>query len=172
MKLIPAQEVAPPFRRILKLKEKQMRRNFILIALLALSFNAYATEREKENGSVTNVNASATSQSIAGAMALSGSASFGVGGSANNSVNVDNGNDRIIPVSSAIAPNLSQNVICPIISPSSHAVQLLILGGSTTGSQKLNSICVAFHLQQFGVVEKMTCKADKAYREANPNCQK
>lgn len=74
-------------------------------------------------------------------------------------------------VSSAVAPTVMQSAICPIVSPSSHAVQLLVFGGSTTGGQTLNAECVAWHLGQHDVLERMTCDKSAEYRKANKKCE-
>lgn len=63
------------------------------------------------------------------------------------------------------------NAICPIVSPNSHAVQFLVFGGSTTGTQSLNAECVAWHLGQKEVLERMTCEKSAEYRKANGNCK-
>jgi len=157
-------------------------KKLVLIAMLVLSCNVYATSKDNDiqNGQVNKADAnslaisgsSAVSGSISGAVGLGGSAYANGGSVGNTSVNVDTGNDRIIPVSSAIAPNVNTSVICPIISPTSHAVQFLVFGGSTTGSQTLNGICVAYHLGQTNVVEKIACNTNAEYRKANANCGK
>ena len=152
-----------------------MKQNLLLAALLAVTFNSYATERDQPNGGQATSNAAAGSLAVAGAAALSSSgalASSGGGSASVGSVTV-NGDDydaKRIPVSSAIAPSLTQNVICPIITPNSHAVQFLVFGGSTTGTQSLNAICVAYQLKQYIIMEKMTCAASKEYAKANPAC--
>lgn len=167
-----------------------MKQNLLLITLIALAFNAQASDRDNGSNSQSTSNASAYSSSYAGANALSGSVSgaVGLGGtssaytgpssaqtgasSSNNAVSLTNSYDaERIPVSTAVAPSITQNIICPIITPNSHAVQFLIFGGSTTGKQSINAICVAYQLGQTDVVERMACNADAAYRKANPNCE-
>lgn len=157
-----------------------MLKKLSIIVLLALSFNVNATEKDKQGNQSQTADASssaisqssAISGSISGAVGLGGSAYANGGntGSVSTNVSVDNGNDRIIPVSSAIAPSVATSVICPIVSPTSHAAQFLVFGGSSTGSQSLNGICVAYHLGQTAVVERMACNKDKDYAKANPNC--
>lgn len=95
------------------------------------------------------------------------------GGDSTNNINIqgDDHDSHRIPVASAIAPGAYTSVICPIISPNSHAVQFLVFGGSTTGKSNINAICVAFHLQQFDVVQRMMCEQDAAYRKANGGCK-
>ncbi len=137
-----------------------MKHTILTIALLT-ALNANATGYDQS----TNANA--------GAVALSGSISSATGGSASNgntSAYVGGYDAEKNAVHSAIAPSITQNAICPIITPNSHAVQFLVFGGSTTGTQSLNAICVAYHLGQTVVVERMACNADAAYRKANPNC--
>lgn len=93
------------------------------------------------------------------------------GGSAGVSVNVEGDDYPHIPVSSAIAPSVTSNVICPIVTPSSKAGSVWFFSGSGTTGTTLNAICVAFHLNQPEVVERMTCQASKEYRDANPHCE-
>ena len=153
-----------------------MKQNLLLAALLAVTFNSYATERGTQSqGGQASSNAAAGSLAVAGAAALSSSGALASSGGGSASVgdltvNGDDYDAKRIPVASAIAPSLTQNVICPIITPNSHAVQFLVFGGSTTGTQSLNAICLAYHLGQHEVVERMACNADAAYRKANPNC--
>jgi hypothetical protein len=155
-----------------------MKRNLLLAAVLAaLTSTAYATDRGSDDKQgQPQANAVAGSLAIAGAAALSSSGAVGYGGNSSasiggNSINVQGDtNDRIIPASSAVAPSVTSNTICPIISPSSHAVQFLVFGGSTTGSSTINTICVAYHMEQWAVVERMACNKDAEYRKANPNC--
>ena len=153
-----------------------MKQNLLFAALLAVTFNSYASERgNPSQGGQASSNAAAGSLAVSGATALSSSgalASSGGGSASVGSVTV-NGDDydaKRIPVASAIAPNLTQNIICPIITPNSHAVQFLVFGGSTTGTQSLNAICVAYQLKQYIIMEKMTCAASKEYAKANPAC--
>lgn len=153
-----------------------MKQNLLLAALLAVTFNSYATERSNPSqGGQASSNAAAGSLAVAGAAALSSSgatASSG-GGSASVgdlTVNGDDYDAKRIPVSSAIAPNTHQNGDCPFISPSTKAIQLPFAGGSGTTGVTLNTICVAKWLGQHEVVERMACNADAAYRKANPNC--
>lgn len=94
------------------------------------------------------------------------------GGSANTgNVTVGGWDGEKNPVSSAIAPSITQNAICPIITPNSHAFQVLVFGGSTTGGQSLNAECVAWHLGQRDVLERMTCDKSAEYRKANKACK-
>ncbi len=138
-----------------------MKKTLLSIALLA-SINAYATG----------------SHNLAAAM-LQGQSQYqqlqqtAAGGDSTNNINIqgDDHDSHRIPVSSAIAPGAYTSVICPIISPSSHAVQFLVFGGSTTGKSNVNAICVAFHLQQFDVVQRMMCELDAGYRKANGGCK-
>ena len=148
-----------------------MNKQLITIALLALTFNAYATERQNDTNLQSFTSSYANSTSTAGANALSSTVSGATGGYSSNgdmSVSLDNEKPA---VSSAIAPSLTQNVICPIITPNSHAVQFLVFGGSTTGTQSLNAICVAYHLKQYEILEQMTCAKSAEYRKANVNCK-
>ena len=75
------------------------------------------------------------------------------------------------PVSSAISPAVDVNIICPVITVGGHAVQFIGFGGSTTGKANVNAICMAYHLGQIDVVEKMLCATDVEYKKANVNCK-
>lgn len=148
-----------------------MKKKLITIAMLALTFNAYATERQNDTNLQSFTSSYANSTSTAGANALSSTVSGATGGYSSNgdmSVSLDNEKPA---VSSAIAPSITQNAICPIVSPNSHAVQFLVFGGSTTGTQSLNAICVAYHLKQYEILEQMTCAKSAEYRKANGNCK-
>lgn len=138
-----------------------MKQTILTIALL-IALNANATGYDQS----TNANA--------GAVALSGAISGATGGSASNgntSAYVGGYDAEKNAVHSAIAPSITQNAICPIVTPNSHAVQFLVFGGSTTGTQSLNAICVAYHLKQYEILEQMTCAKSAEYRKANGNCK-
>lgn len=151
-----------------------MKQTLLAISLLA-ALNANATNYGNPlQGSSSSANSSAIAiqgQSQNNAVNVQG-ASNGAISNGNGDVTLQNNYDsERIPVSSAIAPSLTQNVICPIVTPNSHAVQFLFFGGSTTGTQSLNAECVAWHLKQYDVLEKMTCEKSEAYRKANVNCK-
>jgi hypothetical protein len=136
-------------------------KKLLILTVLAVSINATAGE---EHGgwspAVTNTNSNSNSNTNLNINSVGGA----------NLVSNFNSNYERNPVSSAIAPNVYNSVVCPIINQSSHAAQTIIFGGSTTGIPTVNAICVAFNLNQVAVVEKMTCASDAAYRRANPNC--
>lgn len=138
-----------------------MKKTLIIALLSTLSLSAFAEggERGGWSPSVTNTNTNTNSSS---------STSYSGGNS--QSVGYNNNYERN-PVASAIAPNVYNSVICPIINQSSHAAQTIIFGGSTTGIPTVNAICVAYNLNQADVVERMTCASDSAYKKANPNCK-
>jgi len=124
--------------------------------------SAYATPLL---GSNTNINAAA-------ANAFAGAASFsqggqGIGGNSTTTVEAaDYGDLRIVPP--AIAPSINTNVICPMVAQGSKAGSVFFFSGSGTHSPEIVAVCVAWHMKQYDVVERMTCKASKEYREANP----
>jgi hypothetical protein len=169
-----------------------MKRNLIAIALLALAFNANATGSNQNNGgdnpaqsfinnfsghTTASATASANSGSVSGALGLGGSSQASTGSSTSSGGNVGSitveqkANDRIIPVNSAIAPSVTSNLICPIITPTSMAASILIASWSGTTGSTVNAICVAYNLHQMDVVERMVCNTDKEYAKANPNCK-
>ncbi len=147
----------------------------ILTLSLLTAFSAHATNYGNPlQGASASSNSAAIAvqeQALQNQVNVQG-ASNGAMSNSNGDITLQNNYDSArIPVSSAIAPSLMQNVICPIISPNSHAVQFLLFGGSTTGSQSLNAECVAYHLGQKEILEQMTCAKSEAYRKANPNCK-
>jgi len=148
-----------------------MKRNLLLSAIVLALSCTHAIALERDQSEPPTSGAISNSSANAGALALASSGAYNSTGSTYVNVS-ENQNDHIIPANSAIAPNIVTSVICPIVSPTSHAVQFLIFGGSTTGSQSLNGICVAYHLGQTDVIEKMACNKDKEYAKANPNCEK
>ena len=148
-----------------------MKQSALLILLLtALTANATDNSRDEHNPN-TNAIAGANASSNAAANALAGAFSASTGGySTTGGVSVSTDTEKPA-VASAIAPSITQNAICPIITPNSHAVQFLFFGGSTSGGQSLNAECVAYHLQQYEVLEQMTCAKSADYRKANANCK-
>jgi hypothetical protein len=76
---------------------------------------------------------------------------------------------RIVPP--AIAPNINTNIICPMVMQGSKAGSVFFFSGSGTHAPDIIPICVAWHLKQFEVVERMTCEKSESYRKANSNCQ-
>lgn len=117
---------------------------------------------------VTN-NKGGDASANAGAIALGGGGFGGQGGNVSiNNPAADFGDLRIVP--SAIAPNVVNNVVCPMVAGGSKAGSVFFFSGSGTHAPELVTICVAFHLGQFEVVEQLTCAKDSNYRKANGNC--
>lgn len=127
---------------------------------LMASVTSQATERY-----IPSVGATALSQSgaLAGANAVNGN--VGV----NNTIEAGDYSDlRIVPP--AIAPSINTGVICPMVMQGSKAGSVFFFSGSGTHAPDIVPICVAWHLGQKDVVEKMTCAASKEYAKANVNC--
>lgn len=78
-------------------------------------------------------------------------------------------NTRSVP--SAIAPSVNTSIICPMVMQGSKAGSVFFFSGSGTHQPDIVPLCVAWHLKQFSVVEKMTCSASKEYAAANPACK-
>ena len=76
---------------------------------------------------------------------------------------------RNIPT--AIAPSVGNSQICPMVAQGSKAGSVFFFSGSGTHQPDIVPLCVAWHLDQLDVVERMTCEASMAYRRANPNCK-
>ena len=73
-------------------------------------------------------------------------------------------------VPSAIAPSVSNSQACPMVTMGSKAGSVFFLSASGTHEPSIVPICVAWHLKQLDVVEKMTCAISQAYAKANPVC--
>jgi hypothetical protein len=89
------------------------------------------------------------------------------GGNINNEA-ADYGDLRIVPP--AIAPSVNTAIICPMVMQGSKAASVFFASISGTHEPDLIPICVAWHLGQKSVVEKMACNSSKEYRDANPAC--
>ena len=74
-------------------------------------------------------------------------------------------------VPTAIAPSVNNSQICPMVMQGSKAGSVFFFSGSGTHQPDIVPLCVAWHLDQLDVVERMTCEASMAYRRANPNCK-
>lgn len=146
-----------------------MKHTILTIALLtALNANAtnYGNPLQGSSASANSAAIAIQGQSQNNAVNVQG-ASNGAISNGNGDVTLQNNYDsERIPVSSAIAPSLTQNVICPIITPNSHAVQFLFFGGSTTGTQSLNLVCLAYHLNDIELVNTIACNQSSEYKKA------
>lgn len=85
-----------------------------------------------------------------------------------NSSTVVQGDDVTFPkiANSAIAPSVSTNVICPMISNGSKAFSVFFLSASGTTGSSINGLCVAYHLQQYDVVKQIACNENAEYKKA------
>jgi hypothetical protein len=129
--------------------------------LAGLFLMASVTSHATDSTNITNIGASGVIQSRIGVGAY--------GGQVTNSIEAaDMGDLRIVP--SAIAPSINTGVICPMVMQGSKAGSVFFFSGSGTHAPDIVPICVAWHLGQKDVVEKMTCSASKEYAKANPNC--
>lgn len=131
--------------------------NKFALALLLLSTNTFAGENEYAKAYNIRLQlqgqaqAQAQSQSQTGATLIS---------------ETSNSNPRIAP--SAIAPSVSQNAECPLISPASKAGSVFFFSGSGTTGQTINGICVAVFLGELDIVRKIACSNNRDYHDANP----
>ena len=150
----------------------------LLIATLFLSTSfAHATG----NGNNGNTSTSSTANSSANAGAVGLGVGVGIGGSAtggsvgntnlNNTTEAGDYDDLKIPPL-AIAPSVSNTVICPMVSQGSKAVSLWPISLSGTHAPEIVAICVAYHLNQADVVQAIACNQSKEYAKANPACVK
>lgn len=92
----------------------------------------------------------------------------GTGGNSDLSLNIE-GDDVKIPkiANTAIAPSVSQNTICPIVSPSSKAGSVFFFSGSGTTGTTVNGICVAWQMKDLELVHQIACSEDSTYRKAS-----
>lgn len=74
-------------------------------------------------------------------------------------------------VPTAIAPSVNNSQICPMVMQGSKAGSVFFFSASGTHNPDIVALCVAWHLDQLDVVERITCEASPAYRRANPNCK-
>jgi hypothetical protein len=135
----------------------------LLLAILATSITANATGNTPQGSTTNNF-----LNQIQVQHQTQENSSNAQGGS--SSVNIKFSEKRR-PVSSAIAPSVSSNVDCPIVSPASKAGSIWPLSLSGTTGVTLNPICVAYHLGQTKLVEEIACRQSVEYRAANANCE-
>lgn len=137
---------------------KRLTTKVVAGSLLLFCFKVFATERNDVDINV-------------GAKALAGAASYsqgGQGGSISNSYQneaSDYGDLRIVP--SAIAPNVSSNVICPIVTQGSAAGSVFFFSGSKTTSPDINAICLAWHQNDKDLIHAIACADSSSYRKAS-----
>ncbi len=145
----------------------------ILTLALFTALNANATGNPLQGSSaISNASAIATqAQAQINAPITHNSANGGTSDANSDSISSIHYSNKRNPVSSAIAPAVDVNIICPVITVGGHAVQFIGFGGSTTGKANVNAICMAYHLGQVDVVEKMLCNTDVEYKKANVNCK-
>lgn len=148
----------------------------ILIAALFLSVTAIASATERGRDETTiNQGGVGLGVGIGVGVGVGQGGAGGAGGSVGNvtggsiSQNADYGDLRIVPP--AIAPSINTGVICPMVMQGSKAGSVFFFSGSGTHAPDIVPLCVAWHLGQKDVVERITCQASKAYRDANPSCE-
>lgn len=142
-----------------------MKRNLLLIALLAASGLAHATDRGNDKPNSNTVAAASANAQANAVNLLTG----GVGYGGDTSVNVDN--DTKMPASSAISPAVGTGNDCQIATPSSKAFSVLIFSASGTTGVTYNDLCFAYKMKQFDVAEKLMCQKSQDYAKANPRCK-
>lgn len=170
-----------------------MKKSILVLAIMLATGNAYAAPLVDNStnlsaGASALAGASSSSSAVgvgvglggaggnANAVGVGGVGVGGAGGSVGNtsqSIAVeapDYGDLRVVPP--AIAPSVGNNVICPMVAQGSKAASVFFFSGSGTHAPSIVPICVAWHLGQKDVVERMACAADKSYAKANPNCSK
>lgn len=140
--------------------------------ILTLPIYANATNYLQPSGSVSNSSAIQSQAQVQNnALQVQGATNGAISNDSGDVVSTIHYSNKRNPVNSAIAPAIDVNVICPVITVGGHAVQLIVAGISTTGKANVNSICMAYHLGQFDVVQNMLCNIDSEYKKANVNCK-
>lgn len=152
-----------------------MKRSILLAVLLSTNSvyaGGYWNPIQPSSIAGASANSHATATGIGVGIGGGGVGVGGMGGAGGN-VSINNpapdfGDLRIVPP--AIAPSVNTNIICPMVMQGSKAGSVFFFSGSGTHAPDIVPLCVAWHLGQKEVVERMTCDADPAYRKANPNC--
>ena len=125
----------------------------IILALMFITANANATGRLTFNSFEAEASATSVSKSAGGN-----------GGSGGN-VNFES-HEHKQPVSSAIAPAVSINEVCPALTVGGHAAQVFGFGVSTTGVQQINAFCAAILMKEYAIAKQMLCNSDSSYKKA------
>ena len=85
---------------------------------------------------------------------------------------IGSNNNTIRNVPTAIAPSVNTSIVCPMVLQGSKAGSVFFISLSGTHQADLVPICVAWHLGQKDVVERIACNASPDYAKANPGCAK
>ena len=125
----------------------------IILALMFVTANANATGRLTFNSFEAEANATSISKSAGG------------NGGAGGNVNYES-HDHKQPVSSAIAPAVSINEVCPVVTVGGHAAQVFGFGVSTTGVQQINAYCAAILMKEYAIARQILCNSDSSYKKA------
>ena len=125
----------------------------IILALMFVTANANATGRLTFNSFEAEANATSISKSAGG------------NGGAGGNVNYES-HDHKQPVSSAIAPAVSINEVCPVVTVGGHAAQVFGFGVSTTGVQQINAYCAAILMKEYAIARQILCNSDTSYKKA------
>lgn len=155
-----------------------MKRSILLAVLLSTS-SVYAgghwnpIQPSSIAGASANSHATATGVGVGVGVGVGGLGGAGGMGGVGGNVSINNpapdfGDLRIVPP--AIAPSVNTNIICPMVMQGSKAGSVFFFSGSGTHAPDIVPLCVAWHLGQRDVVERMACQSSDAYRKANPNC--
>ena len=127
----------------------------IILVLMLVSANANATGLLTFNSFEAESSANATSVS---------KSAGGNGGSGGN-VNFES-HEHKQPVSSAVAPSVNINEVCPALTVGGHAAQVFGFGVSTTGVQQINAFCAAILMKEYAIARQMLCNSDSSYKKA------
>ena len=152
----------------------------LLIALLPATAMATGVSQRVDIDVHTYSKAQASAQARAQASAFGLGVGYGgAGGNATGGNATATGGDTTVitesghhPVSSAIAPSVSNAITCPIATQESKAISLLFLSVSGTTGVMFHGLCYALERGDFATADAMMCDADKNYAKANPACKK
>jgi hypothetical protein len=150
-------------------------KNLIAVTALAFSTQALATPPMGHPLVGGNSGANANANALGLGVGIGQGGNGGIGGSVGNTTlnavteSGDYRDLRIVPP--AIAPSINTNIICPMVMQGSKAGSVFFFSGSGTHEPDIVPLCVAWHLGQKDVVERMACQASEAYRNANRNCE-
>ena len=151
----------------------------LLIALLPATALATGVSQRVDIDVHTYSKAQATAQARAQASAFGIGVGYGGTSTATGGTSTATGGDTTVitesghhPVSSAIAPSVSNAITCPIATQESKAISLLFLSVSGTTGVMFHGLCYALERGDYATADAMMCEADRAYAKANKNCKK
>lgn len=142
------------------IKVKHSAKTAILMCLIALNSYAGENSHNPAQTSTTVVSESHASTST--------SVSNNITGTSPSIINFNA--DSTHDASTAIAPNVTNNVKCPIISQDSKGFSVFFASFSGTTGYSVVGLCYALERGDFVTADKMMCDLDKVYAKSNVKC--